>query len=359
MMIFIWIKFIICAALILFAGRKVAKYGDIIADKSGLGGLWVGLLLVAVATSLPEIFTGVGSIIFVGDPNLTSGNIFGANSYNLLNIALLDFLNKEGPLLSVMSAGQLLTAWLTLIPLGIAALGILLSNIFSIPSLANVSIFSFLILISYLVVTRKIFIFEKNQPRKDRQSDEHKNITLKKAFLFFGISALVIIFAGIWLAYIGDNLAEILNLNSSFVGSLFLGFITTLPEIVVSFAAMRLGAKELAVANMLGSNLFNVTIIFVNDLLYRKAPIFVSLHLNHIFTCFMVAIMTFVVIFAMTYKPKKKTRAKLSWYAIVLIVVFLIGAYTNFILAESSDVLVIDDFEGEISPAKVDCGAGA
>ncbi|MFC1709984.1 hypothetical protein ACFL2J_08020 [Candidatus Omnitrophota bacterium] len=134
-MAIIWLKFIICTLIIFFAGRKVAKYGDIIADKSGLGGLWVGLLLIAVATSLPEIFTGVGSIVFVGDPNLTSGNLFGSNGYNLLNIAILDFLNKEGPLLSMMSAGQLLTAWLTLVPLLIAGIGILLSNIFSIPSI--------------------------------------------------------------------------------------------------------------------------------------------------------------------------------------------------------------------------------
>jgi len=355
-MIAIWLKFIICTLLIFFAGRKVAKYGDIIADKSGLGGLWVGLLLVAIATSLPEIFTGVGSIIFVENPNLTCGNLFGANSYNILNIAILDFLNKEGPLLSMMSAGQLLTAWLTLIPLGIAILGIFLSNVFSIPSIAHISIFSILILFSYLFIIRKIFIFEKNQTKSKDQSDKHEYITLKKAFLFYCVSAFVIIFAGIWLAYIGDNLAKMMNLNSSFVGSLFLGFTTTLPEIVVSFAAMRLGAREMAVANMLGSNLFNITIIFINDLLYLKAPIFASLNLNHIFTGFMVMVMTFVIIFALISKPKKKTKLNLSWYAIILIVVFLFGAYVNFSTAESSNILVIDDFEGEISPKTIDYG---
>ncbi|MFC1709707.1 carbohydrate binding domain-containing protein, partial [Candidatus Omnitrophota bacterium] len=122
--------------------------------------------------------------------------------------------------------------------------------------------------------------------------------------------------------------------------------------------AMRLGAKEMAVANMLGSNLFNMTIIFLNDLLYRQAPIFTVLHLNHVFTCFMVLMMTFVVIFAMKVRPKKKTRLNLSWPAIVLVVVFLVGAYVNFSTAETADVLVIDDFEGEISLATVDYGAG-
>jgi cation:H+ antiporter len=88
-MILIWLKFAICAAIIFFSGKRVAKYGDIITEKTGLGGLWIGVILVAIATSLPEIFTGVGSTVFVNAPDLTVGNLFGANSYNLLNISLL------------------------------------------------------------------------------------------------------------------------------------------------------------------------------------------------------------------------------------------------------------------------------
>ena len=342
-MFFVWIKFIICTLFILFAGRKVAKYGDVIADKTGLGGVWVGLFLVAIATSLPEIFTGVGSIVFIKDPNLTVGNIFGANSYNLLNIAILDFLNKEGPILSMMGLGQLLTAWFTLIPLAIAALGIFLSSKISIPGIANVSIFSILIFISYLLIIRKIFVFEKKQKREEA-GDKYKDLTLKKAFIFYGMSAIVIILAGIWLAYIGDDLAKLLKLNSGFVGSLFLGFTTTLPEIVVSVAALRLGARDMAVANMLGSNLFNVTIIFINDLLYRRAPIFVSLSSNHIFSCFVILLMTILVILAIVFKPKKKTRINLSWYAIGIIAIFAFGAYVNFKLS-TSNTLVIDNFD--------------
>jgi cation:H+ antiporter len=126
-MFLIWIKFIICSAIILFAGKRVARYGDIIAEKTGLGGLWIGVVLVAVTTSLPEIFTGVGCVSFVDAPDLTVGNLFGANTYNLLNISLLDFLHRGSPLLSSVSLGQLLTAGLSIIPLLVATLGIFLS----------------------------------------------------------------------------------------------------------------------------------------------------------------------------------------------------------------------------------------
>ncbi|MBI5050565.1 MAG: sodium:calcium antiporter, partial [Nitrospirae bacterium] len=162
-MIIVWLKFIVCAALILFAGKRVAKYGDAIAEKTGLSGLWIGVILVSLATSLPELFTGVGSTVFVNAPNLTTGNLFGANTYNLINIAVLDFMHKGSPLLSLVSAGQLLTAGLSLIPLTIAAVGIFLSHQFPQLAFANISLFSILILASYLICVRIIFGFEQKQ----------------------------------------------------------------------------------------------------------------------------------------------------------------------------------------------------
>lgn len=137
---------------------------------------------------------------------------------------------------------------------------------------------------------------------------------------------------GIWLSYIGRDLVEVLRLNQNFIGSLFLGFATTLPEITVSVAVLRLGAKELAVANMFGSNLFNTAIIFINDVLYQKAPIFNVLSQQHIFTAFVVIFMTAIVITGLILKPKKKTKLGLSNYTIGLIIVFIFGTYINFIL---------------------------
>jgi cation:H+ antiporter len=337
-MILVLIKFIICTIVILYCGKRVAKYGDAIAEKTGLGGLWIGVILVSIATSLPELFAGVGSTVFVNAPNLTVGNLFGANTYNLVNIATLDFLNKGAPLLSAVSTGQLLTAVLSLVPLLIAAVGVFLNQHIPQVAFANISLFSILIFASYIISTRVIYKFEKKQQTIKELSKEEKNlfkygnISLKTASIRYGLAALAIAGAGIWLAYIGDDLAKLLNLGQNFIGSLFLGFATTLPEITVSIAALRLGAKELAVANMVGSNLFNITIIFLNDVLYRKAPIFSVLTQQHIFTAFIVILMTVVVISGLILKPRRKTRIGLSTYAIVLVVIFIVGAYINFIL---------------------------
>jgi cation:H+ antiporter len=337
-MFLIWLKFVICAAIIFFAGRRLAKYADIIAEKTGLGGLWIGLILVATSTSLPEIFTGIGSIVFVDAPDLTVGNLFGANSYNLLNIVLLDFLHKGSPLLGVVSSGQLLTAGLSLIPLLIAMIGIFLSTPLPAFGIFHISIYSILILTAYLISARIIFRFEKNQALLKELQEErevvfkYKEFPLKKAFLFYGISASIIVIAGIWLAYIGEQLAQNLGWQRNFVGSLFLGFATTLPEITVSASAIYIGAKEMAVANMLGSNLFNMSIIFINDALYKKAHIFQSVSSNHIFSGLVVIFMTAIIITGLALKPKDKRIFGLSNYSIALIFVFILGAYINFVL---------------------------
>lgn len=338
-MIIVWLKFIVCAALILFAGKRVAKYGDAIAEKTGLSGLWIGVILVSVATSLPELFTGIGSTVFVNAPDLTVGNLFGANTYNLANIAVLDIVHKGFPLLSSVSTGQLLTAGLSLIPLIIAAVGIFLSQQLPQITFVNISLYSFLIFISYLFSTRIIFGFEKKQQqilkelhREGNILFKYSTISLKKACIRYALAAFIIAGAGIWLAYIGDDLARLLGLGQSFIGSLFLGFATTLPEMTVSIVAIRLGAKELAVANMLGSNLFNMAIIFINDMLYRKAPIFSTLSQQHIFTAFIVIFMTVIICSTLILKPKKKTKLGVSAYAIGLLTVFFVGMYINFLL---------------------------
>lgn len=331
----VWIKFIICGIIIFFAGRALARYADIIAEKTGLGGLWVGLILVAFATSLPELFTGIGSIVFMNAPNLTVGNIFGANSYNLLNIGLLDLLAKGGPILGAISSGQLLTAVLSLVPLMLAAAGIILRNAGFHPfSVANVGIFSVAIFVSYCVITKVIYNFEKRRSQRVKEESKakeskYKGIPLKTVYVRYAIAALAIMASGIWLAYIGKELSVILRLEESFVGSLLLGFATTLPEITVSIAALAIGAREIAVANMLGSNLFNTTIIFVDDIFYRKGPILEAVSAGQILQASVVMAMTAVIIVAMIMKPKRKFF-NVSWYVPVIFVIFLAGAYLNW-----------------------------
>ena len=329
-------KFIACALLILFAGQRVAKYGDVIAEKTGLGGLWIGATLVAVATSLPELFTGISAVALVKAPDLALGNLFGANTFNLFNLALLDIAYRHGPLLTAASAGHTLIAGLSLIMVAFPAACLLIAPLTSGLSIGWVGFYTPIILIMYLFMARMIFSAEK-QKQADSVDDaepagKYEETSLRRAYLFYAIAAIVIIGAGIWLAYVGKELADITGWGENFVGSLFIALSTTLPEITVSFSALRIGAIDLCVANMLGSNLFNMMIIGIDDLFYTEGPIMTSVSQSHVFTAMVVIIMTGIFIAGLVSRPQRKTKLRASWYALALISVFLLGALVNFII---------------------------
>jgi len=327
----VWLQFIFCLLIIFFSGKKVAKYGDIIAEKSGLGGVWIGLVVIAVVTSLPELFTGVSAIRLVDAPDLTIGNLLGANMFNMLNLALLDFIHRNGSLLAVVSRTHQLTGVFSLLLVLLVTIFIFISSQFHPMGIGWIGWYTPVIILLYLAFVRLIFLSAKRQPSLQESGLAYGEESPGKVYLYFVISAAFIIGAGIWLAFIGDEIAQVYGWGQSFVGSLFLAFTTTLPEITVSFAAMRIGANDLAVANMIGSNLFNLTIISIDDLLYLKGPVLAAVSEGHLVTAFIVSLMTLAFIAGLSFKSGRFLR--LSYWNATVILLFFIGAYFSFTLA--------------------------
>jgi len=327
----VWIKFIVCVVVIFISGRKVARYGDIIAEQTGLGGVWVGLVLIAMLTSLPEFFNGVSAVTLVDAPGLTIGNLLGANMFNLFNLALLDLVHRNGSILAVVGKTHRLTGIFSLLLVFFVAGFILISHRLHIMDIGWIGWYTPFIVLLYLFFARILYRYERQHPSLKQTEFEYADKSLKHVYLHFSISAVFIIGAGLWLAFIGDEISEVYGWGQSFVGSVFLAFTTTLPEITVSFAAMRIGAKDLAVANLIGSNLFNLIIISIDDLLYTKGPILAAVSETHLVTAFTVMLMTAVFIIGLGHRHRRVFR--LSWWNITLMLLFLMGAYYSFQLA--------------------------
>ena len=88
----VWLQFIACTAAIVYSGSRLSRYGDIIAEKTGLGRFWVGALLVAMVTSLPELISGVSAVTVFDLPEIAVGGVIGSCMFNVLIIALVDAL---------------------------------------------------------------------------------------------------------------------------------------------------------------------------------------------------------------------------------------------------------------------------
>jgi cation:H+ antiporter len=328
----VWLKFVFCVAVIFFSGRAVAKYGDIIAIRTGLGRVWIGVVLLALVTSLPELFTGISAVTLVGAPDLTVGNLFGANAFNLFNLALLDIAYRYGSLFGMASPVQRLTGWFSLVLVAIAAISIFISSRFFDMGIGWIGWYTPVIIGFYLFFMWQIFRSQQRSPARPLiEQPDYEGIPMRRVYLYFAIASVLIIGAGTWMAVIGEEIATITGWGESFVGSLLIGFSTTLPEITVSFAALRLGAVDMAVANMIGSNLFNMAIIPIDDLLYTPGPLLASVSTNHLLTAGIVIVMTGVFIAGLHAKPKRYLRV--SWCSLLLIALFLIQAYFSYTLA--------------------------
>lgn len=326
----VWLKLATCIIVILFTGRKVAKYGDIISDRTGIGQVWMGVIAISVITSLPELFNGISAVTLVSAPNLTIGNLIGANAFNLFNLAVLDIIHRNGSIITNASKTHRVTAWFSLVLVVSVALFILISlRVYAMP-LGWIGWYTPIIFIIYFLSVRQIFFYEKKHKAVVQVVVHPKEMPLKQVYLYFVISALFIIGAGTWLATIGDEIATVTGWGQSFVGSLFLAFTTTLPEITVSYTAVRIGAADMAVANLIGSNMFNLTIIPIVDLIYTRGPILAEVSESNVVTAAAVAVMTVLFIAAFRFKAKRFFR--MSWFNMGLIALFLISAYMSFTL---------------------------
>ena len=126
----VWLAFVFCLILILFAGFKLTRYGDAIAEKTGLGCVWIGLVLIALVTSLPELVTGISAAALVDAPDLALGTIFGSCTFNLAILAVLDILSSNGPVLNKVSRGHTISAVAGTLLVLLAAASIFLERTF-------------------------------------------------------------------------------------------------------------------------------------------------------------------------------------------------------------------------------------
>ncbi len=289
----VWLQFIICLAIIIAAGTRLSKYGDLIAQKTGVGRVWIGVALLATVTSLPELATGISSVTFIGEPDLTIGDLFGAALVNLAIIAVIDIVHRRGPVLHYLGTGIVLTTILSIMMIAAAATSLYLAqNLLTMALFGRVGIYSVVLFCLYLLAQYMIFRFQSVKTDESEENrvmpTNHDLISPKRVATFFIISAGVTIGAGVWLASIGAGIIKSTGLSASFVGTLFLGICTTAPEIVVSISAARLGALEMAVGNVVGSNLFNIgVIIFIDDLFYAAGPILQGVDIGHVVTAFL------------------------------------------------------------------------
>lgn len=325
----VWLQFLLIAGAITVAGSRLSKYGDVLAEKTGMGRTWLGLVVLAAVTSLPELATGTSAILWVHVPDITVGDLLGSCMFNLLILAVVDLFYPPGPVLTAADRGHLLAACFGVVMLGVAVMGLVRP-----PSLAGITIgymglSSVVLLLCYLVAMRSLFRYQRRELAAFLAEHEetllYENISLSDAVVKFSLNVLVVVAAGIFLPQVADRIAGVMGWQQSVVGTVFVAATTSLPEMVVTLSALRLGAVDLAVGNLFGSNLINMGILGLMGFLYVKGPLLQAVSAKHVGTGVMAIIMTGIAATEMMYRPQKKTMRWMSSGAFIL--VFLYAAY--------------------------------
>jgi cation:H+ antiporter len=329
----IWFQFLAATALIVYSGSRLSKYGDIIAEKTGLGRVFVGVLLIAAVTSLPELVSGVSAVTFYDLPEIAVGGVIGSCMFNLLIVSLIDVMAGRRPIYEKVHEGHVISAGFGILLLGLVCINIIAGPVF--PSLGWVSVYSFVFIALYLAAMRVIFLYERRRfaevVKKVAAELRYEDVPAARAYVMYAVNAVVIVAAASFLPGLGARIAEITGLGQTFVGSLFIAMSTSLPELVVTMAAVRIGAIDMALGNLFGSNLFNVAILAADDIFYTKGPILADVSSNHLITAASAIAMTAAVVVGLTYRTIKKPFF-LAWDSMGILAIYFVSTVMLYTL---------------------------
>jgi cation:H+ antiporter len=359
------LAFLCAAALVVLAGTKLSKYGDALGERTGLGSGLVGLLFLAAVTSLPELVVSTTSTLsasmkasgldpssfpsreayeaafaalMTGGADLAVGNMVGSNLFNLMIFAIMDIVQGPGAFLHRLSRNHIMSAASSLVMLGILLFGLAIcaKTNFIFPWL-EVGPVTPLLLIAYIVVMTMQGKLEKKDDgmaglEAEPESNAEESLLTMSAAKFYGILAALaalIVVGGMWLSLLGDVMAQPkeaggFGLGQSFVGTIFLAISTSLPEVVVSVAAVRMGCYNMAAGNVLGSNIFNLVIVFTSELGMRGGSLLHYASPAHLVTIAMAMVLTSVVMIGIMFRSNR-SFAKIGLDVWVMIFVYVGG----------------------------------
>ena len=290
-----WLQFIICAALILIFGSRLTGYADVISKKGIFSAGLMGVLFLSVITSCPELSVSLGSVTLVNAPDLATGDLIGAVIINVFAILVLGILYRKGSILAGQKRSNILSAALTILMLGF------IIGFLSLRALCGLRLGIFNIgadsIILGLIYITGISIIYRHETRMRRSAVKEKVEGL--VWIKFCVSAAVIIISGFWLARIGKTIADVKGWNEMHVGLVFIAIATTLPEFVVSLTALRLNSVDMAVGNLLGSNFFNLFILFILDIFFRRGEFLSFVSLSNIYPAFFAMLLMVMLLIKM------------------------------------------------------------
>lgn len=333
-----WLLFTGCAALIAIGGTVLARAGDAMAERTGLSRSWIGVALLATITSLPELVTGLSAVTLAEAPNVAVGDALGSCVINLVFLVVIDASSRHAPLYTRTARGHVVSAGFGVVLLAMVTVSILVAHLAKADGLAplvhavGAHAFVPLALLTYVVALRAVFQQEHTEDGGGRRAvrrDPAGGLAWR-----FGLAATAVVAGGIWLPALAVSVADSTGWSRSFVGSLFVALTTSLPELVLTVAALRIAAIDLAIGNLLGSNLFNVAIVALDDLADGPGALLGRSAAIHAVTASSAVLMTGLVLVGLACRPADRWLRAVGSISLALLAVYVLNTYVLLLHAD-------------------------
>jgi cation:H+ antiporter len=266
-------------------------------------------------------------------PDIAVGDVLGSCVFNMLIFALIAATHRPHATSAKIHHGHVLSAGFGILLLGIVSISLHLGG--RIPSMSWIGLYTPLIAGVYSIAMRSVYFYEKRQMtdfiKEIAVELQYEKIPVNTAIIHYSIHAVVVVIAAIFLPKIGEAIAETTGLGQTFVGNIFIAIATSLPELVVSITAVKMGAINLAVGNLFGSNIFNIFIIVIDDLFFIKGPILTFVNQDHALSGLSAVGMTAIAIIGLTYDAEKKKLFP-AWDSVGIVLVFMINLMLLYIV---------------------------
>jgi cation:H+ antiporter len=318
-------------ALIFLVASRLSRHADTIAEETGLGGLWIGTVLLAAATSLPEVLTDVNAAL-LDAPDIGVGDIFGANMANMMILAVLDLVFARRRILEDVERAHAEFGLLGILLMVMAGMGILAGGW---GRIGYVGIETILIAAVYLGGMRLLYHLSTARPHRvgPAHGSGANRARLREASVGFGLGTLGLLVLTPLLVLSAEAVSVETGVSTTFVGTVLVGLTTTLPELGTTFSAIRMGSYDLAVGNLFGSVMFNMVVLLFMDLVYPRGPLLALVSRDHLLTiCIAVTCLALGVVAILS---RRRRARPLPLENVLIIGTYVLGLWFLYNLGSS------------------------
>ena len=320
--------FLLSAAVLVRAGASLAGYADQIAERMRLSRLFVGTLMLAFATSLPELVADI-TAARAGAPDLAAGDLFGSSMANMAILAVIDLLYR-GNVWPSVELGHARVAAVAMALTAMAALSIFTQSTLAIGWVGLVPILIAVIYVLSIAWFRRMPFMARPGlesasiplQKPTGWSEKAAKISLGGLWARFGTSALLILLTAPIVTLSVKAIADSTGIAQTFLGAALLAVTTSLPELVASIASVRIGAYDMAVGNLFGSNVANMSVLLFADIAYTDGPILAAVSQGQVVAALGAILLMSIAVAAIVGESERTRLRRLEPDAIVLLITY-------------------------------------